>query len=62
MNEIPEINVLTLQTDNPPTGVGELGLPMTAPALANAVFAATRARLRRTPFLPDRVIAALKQS
>ena len=61
MNEVPEIEIITLETDNPPTGAGELGVPMTAPALANAVFAATRTRLRHSPFLPDRVLSALSQ-
>ena len=61
MNEVPEIELISLETDNPPTGVGELGVPMTAPALANAVFAATQTRLRHSPFLPNRVLAALKQ-
>ena len=61
MNEVPEIELITLETNNPPTGVGELGVPMTAPALANAVFAATQTRLRHSPFLPIRVLSALNQ-
>ena len=60
MNEVPDIEVHILQTDNPPTGVGELGVPMVAPAISNAVYAATQARLRHVPFLPERVHAALK--
>ena len=59
MNEVPDIDVHILPTDNPPTGVGELGVPMTAPAISNAVYAATGARLRHVPFLPARVRAAL---
>jgi isoquinoline 1-oxidoreductase beta subunit len=38
-----------LPYNDTPTGVGEIGLPSAAPALANAIFAATGTRLRRLP-------------
>lgn len=38
-----------LPYDNTPTGVGEIGVPSVAPALANAIFAASGVRLRRLP-------------
>ena len=38
-----------LPYDDTPTGVGEMGLPSAAPALANAIFAATGIRVRRLP-------------
>ena len=47
--EAPKIEVHLLASDQPPGGVGELGVPTVAPALANAIHAATGRRLRRLP-------------
>ncbi|HKC51410.1 MAG TPA: xanthine dehydrogenase family protein molybdopterin-binding subunit [Myxococcota bacterium] len=52
MNESPEIEVHLVQSSEAPGGVGELGTAATAPALANAVFAVTRKRLRQLPLRP----------
>jgi isoquinoline 1-oxidoreductase subunit beta len=60
MAETPEINVRVISTDNPPGGIGEVGLPPIAPAIGNAVFKITGKRLRSLPMSPDRVQAALK--
>ena len=50
MNVAPkETNVHIVQSDAPPAGVGEPGLPPFAPALYNAIFAATGKRIREMP-------------
>lgn len=52
MNDAPEIEVhLMPPTAEPSNGVGEAGVPPLAPAVANAVFAATGKRMRRLPIL-----------
>jgi len=60
MRDVPEMHVRVIQTPNPPTGVGQMATPLVAPAIASAVHATTRVRLRHTPFVPERVMAALK--
>jgi isoquinoline 1-oxidoreductase beta subunit len=50
INEMPEIEVLILAEGGKVKGVGEPGLPAFAPALANAIFAATGNRIRKMPF------------
>ncbi len=47
--ELPRIDVHLLQSEAKIGGVGESGVPPVAPALANAVFAATGRRLRQLP-------------
>ena len=49
MFESPEIEVYMVPSTENPTGVGEPGVPCVAPALVNAIFAATGKRVRRLP-------------
>jgi isoquinoline 1-oxidoreductase subunit beta len=59
MNEVPEMHVEVIQTDNHPTGAGQMATPLVAPAISAAVAQLTGARLRHTPFTPERVKQAL---
>ncbi|HEY6282283.1 MAG TPA: xanthine dehydrogenase family protein molybdopterin-binding subunit [Burkholderiales bacterium] len=49
MNETPVIEVHLVRNGEAPGGIGEPGTAVTAPALANAIFAATGKRIRRLP-------------
>lgn len=60
MAEIPAVQVKVISTDNPPSGIGETGVPLTGAAIGNALTALTGLRLRRLPYTPDRVLAGLK--
>ena len=49
INESPVMEVFIVDSLESPTGIGEVGVPTVAPALANALFAATGQRLRELP-------------
>lgn len=49
MDEMPQMDITILRGSDTPGGMGELGVPSTAPAIANAVFAATGKRVRKLP-------------
>jgi isoquinoline 1-oxidoreductase beta subunit len=60
MSEVPEIEVHMVKSTDKIGGIGELGVPPLAPAVANAVFNATGVRIRRIPLTPQTVLAAIK--
>ena len=49
MRSVPTIEVHLIESTEPPTGVGEVSVPSTAPALTNAIAALTGTRIRQLP-------------
>jgi isoquinoline 1-oxidoreductase beta subunit len=49
LSQTPQILVEFVDSDREPGGLGEIGVPVVAPAIANALFAATGRRIRRVP-------------
>jgi isoquinoline 1-oxidoreductase beta subunit len=62
MSENPEVHVHIVKSNEDIGGIGEPGVMPLAPAVANAVFNATGARVRRMPLTPERVLAAMKKA
>ncbi|HKW39575.1 MAG TPA: xanthine dehydrogenase family protein molybdopterin-binding subunit [Burkholderiales bacterium] len=51
MNQMPKVEVYIVPSKEAPGGIGEPGTPAVAPAVANAIFAATGKRIRKLPIL-----------
>jgi isoquinoline 1-oxidoreductase beta subunit len=57
---MPKVEVHIIDSNEPPGGVGEPGVPPIAPAVANALYAACGARVRSLPLSLDKITAAWK--
>ncbi|MBW1722310.1 MAG: xanthine dehydrogenase family protein molybdopterin-binding subunit [Deltaproteobacteria bacterium] len=62
ITEVPDIEVHIIKSNDKIGGIGEPGVPPTAPAVANAIFNATGARVRRIPITPERLLEAMKKA
>jgi isoquinoline 1-oxidoreductase beta subunit len=62
MSEVPDIEVYLVKGNDKMGGIGEPGVPPTAPAVANAFFNATGVRIRRIPLTSKVVLEALKKA
>lgn len=60
MIDSPPIEIEFVPSTEVPTGLGEPGTTVVAPAIANAIFAAVGVRMRHLPITPAAVLAALK--
>jgi CO/xanthine dehydrogenase Mo-binding subunit len=58
IDEMPRVEVHIVPSKAAPTGIGEVGVPPIAPAVANAVYAATGKRIRRLPITTGDLAAA----
>lgn len=57
INEMPKVEVHIVPSAEKPTGIGEPGVPPAAPAVVNAIAAATGKRVRRLPIDPEELKA-----
>ncbi|HET7291927.1 MAG TPA: molybdopterin cofactor-binding domain-containing protein, partial [Vicinamibacteria bacterium] len=53
LGQMPEVEIHTVASAEPPSGTGEIPVPLVAPAVCNAVFRASGRRLRRLPIRPE---------
>ncbi len=60
MHQVPELDIDFVTNDHTPVGLGEPGVIGVAPAIGNAIFHATGARLRTIPIRPQDILKTLE--
>ncbi len=60
MHQVPDLDIDFVTNDHMPVGLGEPGVIGVAPAIGNAIFHATGARLRTIPMRPQDILEALE--
>ncbi|MEQ6202229.1 molybdopterin cofactor-binding domain-containing protein [Sulfitobacter sp. HNIBRBA2951] len=60
LENVPEVEIEFVESAEVPVGLGEPGTTVIAPAIANAIFNATGARLRHLPITSEAVLSAMK--
>jgi isoquinoline 1-oxidoreductase subunit beta len=56
IDEMPVVEVHLVESHETPGGIGEASTPAIAPAVANAIFAATGKRIRSLPIRPEQLV------
>lgn len=59
MGDVPDLDIAFIPSEEVPTGLGEPATTVVGPAIGNAIFAATGARVRHLPIRPAAILAAL---
>lgn len=59
MGDTPQVDIHFIASDQPPVGLGEPGVTVVGPAIANAIFNAVGARVRHLPIRSEAVLAAM---
>jgi CO/xanthine dehydrogenase Mo-binding subunit len=62
MSQLPEVAISVIANGEKPTGVGEPAVTVIAPALANAIFNASGARVRSLPITAAAVKGAMNKA